>query len=340
MIYSLAMVLNTLFNLLELAIFIECIASWIPQIQGNKFISIIHNFTYPLLEPFRKLQDRFSPGLPMDFSPIIALFVIDLLKRIFSINMKEKISKYFTDDDRNEALNLYERYLLSKDKNIPMFGKNFYTPNIWSWFEKNLCSKDFKIETNGFFEDAERRMISFNNIYENPFPMKLIKIQNTSKFSNLTHRDFLGGILSLGIERNKIGDLLVDKNICYVPVYEEIENFIIYNIDKISKVVCSAEVIDNFEFLPKVNFKEEIILVSSLRIDGVVSKIINVSRSKATEMIEQGQVLINYVKIKDKSYELKGEERITIRGFGKFILGNSIGNSKSGRIKIIIKKYT
>jgi RNA-binding protein YlmH len=254
--------------------------------------------------------------------------------------MKEKISKYFTDGDRNEALNLYERYQLSKEKNIPMFGKNFYTPNIWSWFEKNLCSKGFKVETNGFFEDAERRMVSFNNIYENPFPMKLIKIQNTSKFSNLTHRDFLGGILSLGIERNKIGDLVVDKNICYVPVYEEIENFIIYNIDKISKFVCSAEVVDTFELLPKVNFKEEIILVSSLRIDGVVSKITNASRSKATEMIEQGQVLINYVKIKDKSYELKGEERITIRGFGKFIIGDSIGNSKSGRIKIIIKKYT
>jgi len=254
--------------------------------------------------------------------------------------MKEKINRYFTDQDRAETLNLYERYLISKDKNIPMFGKNFYTPNIWSWFEKNLSSKDFKVETNGFFEDAERRMISFNNVYENPFPMKLIKIQNTSKFSNLTHRDFLGGILSIGIERNKIGDLLVDKNICYVPVYDEIENFVVYNIDKISKVVCSAEVIEDFELLPKVNFKEEIILVSSLRIDGIISRIINISRSSAVTMIEQGQVLINYVKIKDKSYELKGEERITIRGFGKFILGNCIGNSKSGRIKIVIKKYT
>lgn len=71
-----------LFKLLELAILLECIVSWIPQIQGNKFISIIHNFTYPLLEPFRKLQNRFISGLPMDFSPIIALFVIDLIKRI------------------------------------------------------------------------------------------------------------------------------------------------------------------------------------------------------------------------------------------------------------------
>ena len=254
--------------------------------------------------------------------------------------MKEEICKYFTDNDRNEALNLYERYLLSKEKGITVFGRHFYTPNIWSWFEKKLSNKNFKVETNGFFEDAERRMISFNNIYENPFPMKLIKIKNMSKFSNISHRDFLGGILSLGIERNKIGDLLVDGNTCYVPVYEEIENFIICNIGKISKVICKAEVIDNFEWIPEVKFKEEIILVSSLRIDGIISRVINVSRSKAQIMIEQGQVLINYVKVRDKSYELKGEERITIRGVGKFILGNCIGNSKSGRIKIIIKKYT
>ncbi len=254
--------------------------------------------------------------------------------------MKEKISKHFSDEDKEEALNLYERYLISKDKDIPVFGKKFYTPNIWSWFEKNLQSENFKIETNGFFEDAERRIISFNNIYESPFPMKLIKIENTSKFLNLTHRDFLGGILSLGIERNKIGDLLVDGNSCYIPVYEEIENYILYNVDKISKVACTAEVIENFEFLPKFTFKEENILVSSLRIDGVVSKIINISRSKAALMIEQGQVLIDYVKIKDKSYELREEEKITIRGFGKFILGNTIGTSKSGKIKIIIKKYT
>lgn len=80
LIYSIAMVLNTLFNLLELTIFIECISSWIPQIQGNKFISLIHNFIYPVLEPFRKLQDRFIPGLAMDLSPIIALLVINLLR--------------------------------------------------------------------------------------------------------------------------------------------------------------------------------------------------------------------------------------------------------------------
>lgn len=254
--------------------------------------------------------------------------------------MKDKIIKYFTDEDKDEAVNLYERYVLSKEKNITVFGKNFYTPNIWGWFENNLNSTYFKVETNGFFEQSERRMVSFNNVNKSPFPMKLLKIENTSKFSILNHRDFLGAILSLGIERNKIGDLLVSENICYVSIHEEVESFIVSNLDRISKVKCNVEIVDNLEFLPKFTFEEEIILVSSLRLDGIVSKIANVSRAKAQSIIEQGQVLINYVKIKDKSYELKSEDRITIRGLGKFILGNSIGNTKSGKLKIIMKKYT
>jgi YggT family protein len=80
MIYSVYTVLSILFNLLELAIIIDCISSWIPQAQGNKIISTIHEFIYPILEPIKKLQDRLIPGLPIDFSPIVALVVIDFIR--------------------------------------------------------------------------------------------------------------------------------------------------------------------------------------------------------------------------------------------------------------------
>ena len=254
--------------------------------------------------------------------------------------MKDIIIKHFGDEDKNEVLNLYEKYILAKEKEIPMFGRNFYTPNIWRWFEKNFNSSTFIVETDGVFYDSERRMISFNNIYNTPFPMKLLRIQNTSKFNDLNHKDYLGGILAVGIERDKIGDLLVKDNICYVPVHEDIESFIISNLDKIGKATCKVEVLGQYESLPQFSFKEEVILVSSLRIDGIVSKLANISRAKAQLMIEQGKVLVDYVKIKDKSYEVKEDERITVRGTGKFILGSTIGSSKSGRLKVSIKKYT
>lgn len=254
--------------------------------------------------------------------------------------MKEIIIKQFGDEDKNEVLNLYEKYKLAKEKDIPVFGNSFYPPNVWKWFEKNFNSNSFKVESNGVFDDSERRMISFNNIYEITFPMKLLKIKNTSKFNNLTHKDFLGGILSLGIERNKIGDLLVNDDTCYVPIHEDIESFLICNIDKIGKATCKVEILEQYESLPQFNFKEEIILVSSLRVDGIVSKLANVSRAKAQMMVEQGRILIDYVKVRDKSYEVKEDERITIRGIGKFILGDTIGSSKSGRLKVSIKKYT
>lgn len=254
--------------------------------------------------------------------------------------MREFINKHFNDDEKDSVLNLYEKYLLAKNKDIPVFGRTFYTPNVWKWFEESFNCNTFKVESNGIFNDAERRMISFNNEFNIEYPMKLLKITNTSKFMTLAHKDYLGGVLALGIQRNKIGDLLVKDNCCYVPIHEEIEDFLVYNIDKIGKVSCKAEILDDYSNLPQYDFKEEVIMVSSLRLDGIVSKLCNVSRAKAQGLIEQGQVLLDYVRTKDKSHELKGDERITIRGSGKFILGEKIGNSKSGKIKIIIKKYT
>ena len=74
--------MNTVFGIIELAILIECIASWIPQLRYNKFMDIVYAITNPILTPFRALQDRFFPDSPIDFSPIIAFFVISMAQRL------------------------------------------------------------------------------------------------------------------------------------------------------------------------------------------------------------------------------------------------------------------
>lgn len=254
--------------------------------------------------------------------------------------MKEIINKQFGNEDKIEVINLYKKYELARDKDIPMFGCDFYPPNIWRWFEKNFENSSCKIESNGIFDGAERRMISFNNSYGTSFPMKLLKLESTSKFNQLAHKDFLGGILATGIKRNKIGDLLVKDNVCYVPVHEDIEKFLVLNINKIGNCSCNIKVLEEYDLLPQITFKEEVILVSSLRIDNIVSKLANVSRTKAQVMVDQGSVMLDYVGIRDKSYELKENERVTIKSVGKFIIGTIVGFSKSGKLKINIKKYT
>ena len=252
---------------------------------------------------------------------------------------KKTILNIFEEDEKNDVLNLYEKYKLAYDKDITVFGNDFYTPNIWRFFQKYFNDAYFMVDSYGGFKDCERRMISFNNVYDTPYPIKLLKIESSSKFDNLCHRDYLGAILGLGIRRNKIGDLLLKENACYLTVCEEITEFLVDNLNLVGKAPCKVTILENnFENLVP-NFKQEIILVQSLRIDSIVSKLIGISRSKAQTIIEEGMVLLDYNKVKDKSKEVKIEERITIKGHGKYILDEIIGNSKSGKFKVLVKKY-
>lgn len=74
--------INSIFKIMELIIFIEVILSWIMVGKKNEFTMIVHKITAPLLEPGRKIQEKIMPGLMIDFSPIIALLIINLLRRI------------------------------------------------------------------------------------------------------------------------------------------------------------------------------------------------------------------------------------------------------------------
>lgn len=253
---------------------------------------------------------------------------------------KEVIEKKFKDEEKITALNLYKKMMLAYEKDIPMFGNDFYPPNIWKFFEDEVKLKGLKVETFGVFNDSERRMISFNNLYNIEFPIKVLKIDASSKFNEVTHRNYLGSLLSLGIERDKIGDLIVDNNICYVAVCADISDYIIMSLERISKNPCKIkEITTGIEDINH-QFKNEFILIQSMRLDSVVAKLIKKSRGIAQEIIEEGLVLVNYTVTRSKSFEISKGDRVTIRRYGKFIIGECSGQSKSGKYKIEIKKYT
>lgn len=252
---------------------------------------------------------------------------------------KEEFILSFKEEERDLAIKVYEKYELAFKRDIVTFTNEFVTPNIWLEFLSRVENQTLQINTYGIFENSERKVISFNNIYDVEFPIRLLKVTNKSKFKILEHKDYLGALLSLGINRNKIGDILVKGNCAYVPIMEDISDYVVCNLNQVGRTPVEVSNFDLLEELPATDMEESIINVSSVRLDGVVSKIINLSRAKSNEIIDRGNVLVNYRSTRDKSLNLKENDRVTIRGFGKFLVGGIVGNTKSNRLKLTIKKY-
>lgn len=250
---------------------------------------------------------------------------------------KKQFLTYFSQDNIEDATRIYDKYKLAMLKGITLYTKEFYTPEVWTSLQQ-LRNEDVSITCDGVFEEAERRLISFNNYGSSP--IDLIKVTVNNKFVTLTHRDFLGSIMSLGVMRNRIGDLIVKDNYCYFPVHEEVASYILTNLVKIRNSTCKCEIVEDFENIPSINYEEKNINVNSLRLDCLVAAISNESRNNACALISGGKVLVNYVVEIEKSKELKLESKLTIRGLGKFIIKDILGNSKSGRLKLKILKYS
>lgn len=251
---------------------------------------------------------------------------------------KEDILNRFDGEELTEALKIYNGYIFSSNKNMAYFSKEFITPNVWSFFEKEI--KDLDIKTQGFFQDSDRRVLSINNIYDEEYPCVIIKIKSKSKFKKLNHKDYLGAILSLGIKREKFGDLVVGENEAYVPMMNDIYEYISTNLTKVNSSPVELELLSGMDNLPKPNYEEIITTISSLRIDSLVAGICNLSRTEALNYIKSSKVLIDYGIVDNKSKTVKENSKITVRGKGKFIFEKILGENKKGRMKVLVKKYT
>lgn len=197
----------------------------------------------------------------------------------------------------------------------------------------------------GGYKDAERRVICF---YEDDsstnvdWPVCCLKILPVNKkFSDkLNHRDYLGAILNLGIERCKIGDILVMENAGYVFCRQEIGNFIQENLTRIRHTTITVAAADEMEVGDFKPAMEEISgTVSSVRLDSVLSVAFHTSRSSLTGLIAGGKVFVNSRLVSSNSYSLKDGDVVSVRGMGKFIFKGIISQTQKERYKINLLKY-
>lgn len=195
----------------------------------------------------------------------------------------------------------------------------------------------------GGYEGAERCMLGvFPDWQEADFseyPIDLIKF--TPKFeSNLSHRQYLGTILSLGIERDKVGDILTEQNASYVFLSSDISEFVKSNVKKVGSCGVFAEFADiKTSVLPKKKFEIISCIVASMRLDAVLSGILNKSRNDAKNLILWGKVSVNHFETLKTDFSITEGDLLSVRGFGRFEISEIGNKTRSDKVHISFKKY-
>ena len=199
-------------------------------------------------------------------------------------------------------------------------------------------------ETFGGYEYSERQMVAFLPdalCYEHIYPISMLKISPLQKkFSEqLSHRDYLGAILNLGIERCKIGDILVEEEGAILFVCHSLEAFIMDELTRIrhTSVRVTREETETFSYTPSV--KEMKGTVSSLRLDSLLSLAFASSRSKLVAYIENGKVFVNGKLITSNGYQIKEDDIVSVRGLGRFQFKETVSQTKKGRYYVTLHLY-
>ena len=193
----------------------------------------------------------------------------------------------------------------------------------------------------GGYEDSDRCVAAFmyDTWEELQYPIKALKVQPTSKKA-YSHRDYLGSVLALGIERELTGDIVITENGAYILVLEDISEFISMNLLKIANSSVKISNVDDLsDIVSNRRFKEASVTVSSLRLDCVLSAVAGKSRSASADFISEGLTTVNYEVVKNTSFQIKNGDVISLKGYGKVIVETDGGLTKKGRIHLNLKKY-
>lgn len=192
----------------------------------------------------------------------------------------------------------------------------------------------------GGFVGAERQVARFGNCdYEEKFPVSVLKISPVNmKFAEeLTHRDYLGALVNLGIERSTLGDILLSGGSAYLYCLERIAPFIEENLKRVRHTDVRCERTESGVFENRERISETLFL-SSLRADCAVAAVYRLSRTDAAAYFEAERVFVNGRLCTRASRELSAGDGVTVRGKGRFAFAEVVGESRKGRIRCRIEK--
>ena len=237
------------------------------------------------------------------------------------------------------------------------YGKGIYTfTDFLSLSEQSIViemQREISYAYPSFFGGAdfcERRILRFGDEdelgYDEQYPIYAVEVAPAAPAfaSPLTHRDFLGAILNLGIDRSVIGDIAIDRdtNTAYVFCLESISDFLAENLVKVKREGVKCRIIYELSELPQgiePRLERKNLSVASARVDAVLSAAWNISRTDSSDAVKAGLVFVNQRLCMSPSDNLKEGDLVSLRGRGRFIYIGVNYVSRKGRDNISVDMF-
>ena len=170
-------------------------------------------------------------------------------------------------------------------------------------------------------------------------PFSILEIRGKQKkfAEKLSHRDVLGAVMNLGISREQVGDILFQESASYLFLLRKMKDYVAENLSTIRHTAVQCKEVAEMEGMERREVEERI-FVPSERLDAIVSAVFHLSRGNAQEYFQKELVYRDGITVKGSS-SLKGGEKISVRGLGKFRYIGVEKNTKKGRIVAVILRY-
>lgn len=197
----------------------------------------------------------------------------------------------------------------------------------------------------GGAEGAERVIVRFGSEeelgYSMPYPISVVKAEPVSaKYADkLTHRDFLGAILNLGIERDTVGDIVIIDNVGYIFALESMAKYISDGLIKVKRTDVTSTITDTLPEGQLYRTERRTVQISGERLDAVVARVFSLSREDAQLLFKKRLIFADGREIDSSSYAPKVGERISVRGHGRFIYLGTQSLSRKGKLNVAIDLY-
>lgn len=223
----------------------------------------------------------------------------------------------------SDFLNLNEQNIIN--------SSHFHIPGVTlEWF--------------GGYEQAERQMVAFHPdalVFPWEFPIDCLKLEPKAlKFSEkLSHRDYLGALLNLGVDRSVVGDILVQENAAWLFCLRKMTGFFLENLCRVKHTTVLISKVDNPQELPKPLLEPVSGTCASVRLDALIALAFGESRSSMVSFIESGLVFVNGRLVTSNGYEPKEGDIISVRGKGRFRFEGTTGRTKKGRCGVKLLRY-